>query len=130
MRISKIARREAKQLFRVCLKDGLLDETRARQVVTRLIAEKPRSYLGVVTHFHKLVKLDAERRAARVEAAAPLAPELQDRLRANLAGVYGPGLNVQFSQNPSLIGGLRVQVGSDVFDGSVLARLRALQESF
>jgi len=35
-----------------------------------------------------------------------------------------------FSQNPSLIGGLRVQVGSDVFDGSVQARLADLEASF
>jgi len=44
--------------------------------------------------------------------------------------VYGPGLNISFSQNATLIGGMRVKVGSDVYDGSVQARLAALQESF
>ena len=35
-----------------------------------------------------------------------------------------------FDQNPALIGGLRVKVGSDVYDGSIQARLKALAESF
>ena len=35
-----------------------------------------------------------------------------------------------FAQNPALIGGMRIKVGSDVYDGSVQARLAALQESF
>jgi F-type H+-transporting ATPase subunit delta len=48
-------------------------------------------------------------------------------VRANLAQRYGQGLNVTFAVNPSLIGGLRVKVGSDVFDGSVKARLAELE---
>ena len=44
--------------------------------------------------------------------------------------IYGPGLNISFVQNPELIAGLRIKVGSDVYDGSVQARLAALQESF
>jgi len=43
---------------------------------------------------------------------------------------YGAGLNVTFAQNPALIGGMRVKVGSDVYDGSVSGRLAALQEGF
>jgi F-type H+-transporting ATPase subunit delta len=43
---------------------------------------------------------------------------------------YGAGLNIAFTQNPALLGGLRVQVGSDVYDGSVRARLDALRELF
>jgi F0F1-type ATP synthase delta subunit len=38
-------------------------------------------------------------------------------------------LNITFSQNAALIGGLRVKVGSDVYDGSVQARLNGLAES-
>ena len=40
------------------------------------------------------------------------------------------GLNISFAQNPRLIGGLRIKVGSDVYDGSVQARLDALSQSF
>jgi F-type H+-transporting ATPase subunit delta len=130
MKINKKARREAKQLFRGCLKNGLLDANLARQMVQRVGQSKPRGYFGILSHFHRLVKLDLDRRTARVESATALAPELQARIQSGLAKTYGPGLNISFAQNPALIGGLRIKVGSDVYDGSVQARLAALQESF
>jgi F-type H+-transporting ATPase subunit delta len=130
MKIPKQARREAKELFRCCLVDGLVDESRVRQVVQRVVAGKPRGYLAILSRFQRLVKLDLERHTARVESAAPLATDLQNAVQASLGRVYGPGLNLSFAQEPSLIGGMRIKVGSDVYDGSIRARLRALQESF
>jgi F-type H+-transporting ATPase subunit delta len=130
MKVTKQARRDAKQLFRASFVNGLLDEGRARQVVTQVLEQKPRGYLAILTHFQRLVKLDFERRTATVESATPLAPEMQADVTRQLNALYGPGLNLSFSQAPDLIGGLRVKVGSDVYDGSVKARLAALESSF
>ena len=130
MKISKQARREAKQLFRACLANGVLDESRARQIIGQLIAKKPRGYLAILTQFERLVKLEEERRTAKVESAAPLSADFQAAVQNSLTRHYGPGLRISFLHNPSLLGGLRVRVGSDVFDGTVQSRLRALQESF
>jgi F-type H+-transporting ATPase subunit delta len=55
---------------------------------------------------------------------------LQQSVRTNLTARYGPCLNVNFAVNPALIGGLRVKVGSDVYDGSVKARLAELETNF
>jgi F-type H+-transporting ATPase subunit delta len=76
------------------------------------------------------VKLDLARRTAKVESTIELPEHLRSGVQTNLIRRYGPGLNVSYTQNPSLGGGLRVQVGSDVYDGSVQARLAALAESF
>ncbi len=130
MRIPKQNRREAKQLFRSCLVNGLLDASRVRQAVQEVIARKPRGYLAMLSHFKRLVQLELERRTARVESVLPLGPAEQSAIQANLTQRYGPGLEFIFGDNPHLIGGLRVQVGSDVFDGSIRNRLNALQESF
>lgn len=130
MKISKQARREAKELFRDCLVDGLLDENRVRRVVQLVLAAKPRGYLAILSRFQRLVKLDLERRTARVESAVSLATDLQDSLQALLGRVYGSGLNLSFIQDQSLIGGMKIRVGSDVYDGSIRGRLAALQESF
>jgi F-type H+-transporting ATPase subunit delta len=130
MKISKQARREAKQLFRSCLVKGLLDENRARQVVQHVLELKPRGYVAILSHFQRLLKLDIERRTATIESAVALAQEVREEVQANLNRVYGPGLNISFAQNPALIGGMRIKVGSDVYDGSIQARLAALQESF
>jgi F-type H+-transporting ATPase subunit delta len=130
MKITKQARRDAKQLFHTCKVGGLMDEARIRKVVGAVIAQKPRGYVGILTHFQRLVKLDLDRRAARVESAVPVSEALQQSVKANLALRYGSGLDVSFVVNPALIGGLRVKVGSDVFDGSVKARLSELEASF
>jgi len=130
VKTSKQARRDAKELFRVCRVNGLLDEAKVRQVVQQVIAAKPRGYFAILNYFQRLVKLDLDRRTARVESAVPLAEAQQASIRTNLARRYGNGLIFAFTQNPGLIGGLRVQIGSDVFDGSVAARLAALETSF
>jgi F-type H+-transporting ATPase subunit delta len=130
VKISKQARRNAKELFRACRVDGLLDEAKVRQVVQQVIAAKPRGYLAILTHFQRLVRLDLDRRTAWVESPVPLAEPQQAAIRGNLTRRYGQGLIFAFSQNPSLIGGLRVQVGSNVFDGSVQAQLADLETSF
>ena len=130
MKISKQARRDAKELFRGCRVDGVLNEAKVRQVVQQVIALKPRGYVAILSHFQRLLKLDLDRRTARVESPVMLAEPQQASIRANLSRRYGEGLIFSFTQNPSLLGGLRVQVGSDVFDGSVQARLAELEASF
>lgn len=130
MKITKQARRQAKQLFRLCLVHGLLDETRAQELVQRVIEVKPRGYLPCLLHFRRLAKLELARRAAKVESATALPPEWLAGIPARLERVYGPGLTISVAQNPALLGGLRITVGSDVYDGSVQARLAALEESF
>jgi F-type H+-transporting ATPase subunit delta len=130
VKISKQARRDAKQLFRTCVVNGLLDENRVRQAVQRIIAQKPRGYLAMLAQLQRLLKLDLARRTATIESAVTLPDHLRAGLQANLARKYGPGLTISFGQNADLIGGLRVQVGSDVYDGSLRARLAALAEKF
>lgn len=130
MKSSKLARREAKTLLKLCMVDGLIDPPRARMVADRLIETKPRQYVAILTDFCRLLRLETEKHTVRVQTAIPLSDPLRAGLADNLSRQYGKGLNYQFSQNPALLGGMRVQVGSDVFDGSIRARLNALEEKF
>jgi F-type H+-transporting ATPase subunit delta len=130
MKISKHAQRDARQLFRSCLVGGLLDENRVRQAVSLIVEKKPRGYVEILARLHRLVKLDLEQCAARVESAVPLTADLQAQVAGQLKNLYGDRLNLAFELNPSLLGGLRIQVGSDLYDGSVKTRLEKLQQSF
>lgn len=130
MKIGKQSRRDAKQLFQACLAAGSLDEKRVREAVAQVIARKPRGYIGTLTHFQRLVKLEIQRHAARVESAVELSADTKSGVQAGLARKYGANLTLTFSVRPELIGGLRVQVGSDVYDGSVKARLNELKGHF
>jgi F-type H+-transporting ATPase subunit delta len=123
-------KRGAKLLFRWCLADGTLDEPRVREAVKHVLHTKRRGYLALLGEFKRLVKLERAGHTARVESAVPLQPELQARVRSSLATAYGEGLTTEFAQDPELIGGMRIRIGSDVYDGSVKARLAALARSF
>ena len=130
MKTTRQTKRKAKRLFLFCLVDGLLDEARTRQVVQRIIDGKRRGGLALLSHFRRLVKLDHARHTAQVESAMPLPEDLRASVQAGLARTYGPGISASFAHNPGLIGGMRIKVGSDVYDGSVLARLAALEKGF
>ncbi|HXZ79054.1 MAG TPA: F0F1 ATP synthase subunit delta [Terriglobales bacterium] len=127
---AKQIRREANQLFRLCLVKGSLDERRVRQVVQRVLAAKRRGRMALLSHFQRLVRLEISRHTAEVESAIPLPADLRANVLSNLELAYGPGIGTSFAHNPGLIGGMRIQVGSDVYDGSVRAGLAALEKSF
>ena len=130
MKISKQAMRETRELFRSCQVNGVLDENRVRQALKLLAANKPRGYLEILSRLHRLVKLDLEQRTARVESATPLPPDVQIAVSGQIKGKYGSSMNISFAQNAALIGGLRIQAGSDLYDGSVKMKLEKLGESF
>lgn len=128
MKVTKQARREAKKLLGLCKVNGVLEEARVRQVVAEVAARQPRGYLGILHHFQRLVRLEVQRRTARVESAIPLPVPLREGVQAGLTRRHGPGLRFEFVENPALLGGLRVQVGSEVWDGSLQSRLAELEE--
>jgi F-type H+-transporting ATPase subunit delta len=130
MRTTRRARREARRLYRACVVGGLLDDARARQVVDRVAGARRRGSLAFLSHFQRLVRLDRDRHQAVVESASPLPPDLRASVESGVASVYGPGVSTSFADNPALIGGMRVKVGSDVYDGSVRTALLALEERF
>jgi F-type H+-transporting ATPase subunit delta len=123
-------RRDAKRLYRACLVQGRLDSDRVRQAMDLVLSEKPRGYLRLLVHFQRLVKLDLQRRTAQVESAVVLGDDLRSQLEEKVQRRYGPGLSWEYRVQPELIAGLRLRVGSDVYDASVLGRLRELAESF
>jgi F-type H+-transporting ATPase subunit delta len=127
---AKQAKRDAEQLYRDCLLNGLLDEGRVREVVRRVAESTNRNRFRFLANFKRLVKLDHARHTATVENAMPVSADIEASIQARLAHTYGPGLNITFAHNPDLIGGMRIKVGSDVYDSSVRARLAALQACF
>jgi len=129
MKSSKQTRRDGRDLFNACRVNGVLDEQKVRDAVRAVLSQKPRGYLQILSQFQRLVKLDLDRRTARVENAVETSPELMRTIETQLARQYGPGLNITWWVNPALIGGIKIRVGSDIYDGSVAGRLAALQAS-
>ena len=126
MRANRKSGRLARTLYRLCLVDGAVDGSRARRVSRRLATSGRRGSLPILSAFRRFVSLDHDRHTAYVESATPLDPLMRDEIRVDLLRGYGPGVQISFVENPALIGGVRIKVGSDVYDGSVRSRLAAL----
>jgi F-type H+-transporting ATPase subunit delta len=129
VKITRRAKRDAGQLFRLCLVNGRLEEPRVRHVVQRVVAAGRGDGRAILSHFGRLVRLELARHTATIESATRLPADLEASIEAGLRRRYGPGLTTAFAQSPALIGGMRIQVGSDVYDGSVRAGLAALEKS-
>jgi F-type H+-transporting ATPase subunit delta len=126
MKVTRKARRTARQLFRLCMVDGHLDPARVRAVAAGVASSKGRGSLAVLTDFQRMVRLSRDRHHATVETAAALPDDLRAEVLASITKLYGAGIETSFNENPALIAGMRIRVGSDVYDGSVRGKLAAI----
>jgi F-type H+-transporting ATPase subunit delta len=128
MKINKETRQLSKELLRASFTDGRLDNGRIASLVISLIKKKPRNYIKVLESYKRLLRLEVEKRSATIETATELAPESSAQIVANLKRKYGSDLAARFVVNKELLGGMRIRVGSDVWDSSVRNRLHRLQQ--
>jgi F-type H+-transporting ATPase subunit delta len=130
MKTTKQSQREARQLLRFCIAGGNIDESRVRLVAHNILQSRRRGYFLLFARFKRLLDHEYARHQAKIESAVPLPSDLQARVEKGLTSVYGSGLSWLFVHNPALIGGVRIKVGSDVYDGSVRSGLAELAKSF
>jgi F-type H+-transporting ATPase subunit delta len=128
MKVSKETRQLSRGLLRASFTDGQLDKGRILSLVQSLIVQKPRNYIKLLENYKRLLRLELEKRRVKIESATELDPEVSSQIVANLKQKYGNDLTTEFVLNPSLLGGIRIRVGSDVWDGSVLNRLQRLEQ--
>jgi F-type H+-transporting ATPase subunit delta len=130
MKTVRQAKQDAQELWQACLVNGAVDPARVRIVVDQTIASNRTGTFTVLKHLFRRLRLDAARYTAIVASAAPLDAAVRGDVERALASQYGAAIATTFVVDPTLIGGMRVQVGSDLYDGSVKAGLAALESSF
>ena len=128
MKINKEIRQRSREMLRGSFTDGQLDPGRVASLVDSLIQKKPRHYIDVLKNYRRLLRLELEKRRARVETASEVDPATSSELLANLKKNYGNDLSAEFVVDPQLLGGMRIRVGNDVWDGTVRGRLERLQQ--
>jgi len=130
MKLDRKSRQSAKKYFRACLNpDGSLNEQNVRELVQLLVAEKPRNYLAILGRLQQLVKMSVDERSVRVESATPL-PDRGAAIFAEIESRFGPASWNYYETNPALLGGIRIQRGNTIWDGSVWGRLSRLEVAF
>lgn len=128
MKINRAARAEAKSLFRICHTEKGLDEGRLRKVIQAISQQRPRGYLQILGRLAQLTKLAVDRNTHEVVSAAKL-EDGGKSVFAVLEKHFGKPLEQRAEVRPEVLGGLRIRVGSDVWDATVRGRLEALARS-
>ena len=117
----------AKGLLRISQEDGRLSDERAAAVLRSLEANPPRHYASILKEFLKLVQREVANQTAAVEHAGALSDTAIQKIGAQFSARYGRDISVTTRQNESLIAGLRVRVGCDLYEASVAGALRELE---
>ncbi|WP_407709636.1 F0F1 ATP synthase subunit delta [Arthrobacter nitrophenolicus] len=100
----------------------------AKVLITQAVSQ-PRGIkpTRLVERFAELAAKRQQRWIATVSVTRPLTQTQLVRLQAGLNAMYGRELKINVNVDPALIGGIRVQVGDEVLDASVITRLGELQ---
>jgi len=124
---SKLGTNEAKDtLVKTLLASSASPQTVA--IVQQLVLQpRGRRIAELLRHAASIVADEAGLAIATVSTATPLGSAQLERLRAGLATTYGRDLRINQVIDPTLIGGVRVQIGDDVIDGSIASRLNELR---
>jgi len=81
------------------------------------------SFDGVLARFADEVAARRDRTLAEVRSAAPLGSAEMERLQAALTQKYGRTVHLNTIVDPAIIGGIKVSIGDDVIDGTIVGRL-------
>lgn len=128
MKIGKDTQNAARRLFRLCLDGNTVAEDRVRLIARKIAERKPRNYEALLAAFSRMVEYAVKSRTATIQSAVPLTEEERSRIQTKLAAKYGDGLYYNWEVVPDLLGGVRIQVGDDVKDGSVRSKIDRLAD--
>ena len=127
MKLNKEIRQLSRKMLQASFTDGQLDPGRISSLVDSLVTRKPRNYVDVLKNYKRLLRLELEKRHATIETASEVDSAVRSKIESNLKSKYGNDLSTDFHVVPELLGGMRIRVGNDVWDGSVRNRLERLQ---
>ena len=99
-----------------------------RLVSSLVAAPRGRSLEQGLESYSKLAAARRGRVVALVTTAVPLSDGQKERLAAALAGLYGRQVHLNIDIDPEVVGGVRVQIGDEVIDGTVSSRLEGARQ--
>ena len=127
MQIPKEARRQARELFEAALDaNGRPDPTKTLSIADLLVKSAPRHTLQILKEYTKQIRLELEKHHAVIESAIPVEDSTRTSVLKLLEKRDGGAVTIETKVDPSLIGGSRIRLGSEVWDSTVLSRLKAL----
>jgi F-type H+-transporting ATPase subunit delta len=126
-----LSNKSAPKETKLALVDALIG-SKAHPVTQALIsqvvgASRGRRVAIVLDQFAKQVAAYGESLVANITVSQELEQSQIERLRSTLAGTYGQQVSLNIQIDPSILGGMVVQIAGEIIDGSVSTRLQNLK---
>jgi F-type H+-transporting ATPase subunit delta len=105
------------------LLDGKVTPATLTLVTELVLRPRGRSLEGGLAEYGKLVAQRRRRLVALVRTSSALSAEQRTRLAAVLAAAYGHEVHLNIEIDPTVIGGLSIEIGDEIIDGTIAGRL-------
>ena len=120
--------RLAKKLVDLSKEDGVVTEARVSEVLTGLKRIKRHNYLVILKTYLVRLRRELALQTAVVSTHTLLSNETLDEISAKYSAIYGRPIRAEVEKDNSLIAGVRVRVGDDLYDASLSGRLQRLAD--
>jgi F-type H+-transporting ATPase subunit delta len=129
MKRDQRTRKLAKKLVELSKDNGVVTESKVSEVLAGLQQVQHRNHLTVLKTFLNYLRRELALQTAVVSTPASLSDDALKAIEVQFSKLYNRPVNAVTQEDTSLIAGVRVRVGDDVYDASVAGRLQRLAES-
>jgi F-type H+-transporting ATPase subunit delta len=119
----------ATKLFKLSFVDGRLSEERVSGVLAYVEKHPPAKPIAVLRAYNRLIAVEVAKGQAVIEHAGPVSDATLQAIAATMTSRYQRPVVASSKPNASLLAGLRIRVGDDVYESSVSGQLAALAAS-
>ena len=126
MRADKKTKLLAKQLFKLSVVNGAVSPEQVTGVLGYIEKHAPRQSLALLQLYHRAISTELAKASAGVEHAGPVSDAALQSIAAAMTRKYSRPVTASAKANPKLLAGLRVRVGSDVYESTVAGQLANL----
>ena len=126
MAVDKQTKLLAKQLFKLSVVNGVVSPEQVAGVLGWVEKTSPRRPVALLKAYHHRIALELAKSRAEAEHAGPVTDATLKSIEAAMTKKYGRAIAATAKPNSQLLAGLRIRVGSDVYESSVAGQLAAL----
>ena len=116
----------ARELFKLSFAHGVLASDQVAGVLEYVEKSRPANQIALLRAYRRLIAAEVSRGQAIVEHAGAVSESTLQAISAAMTVKYGRPIATLERSNASLIAGLRVRVGDDLYESSVSNQLAAL----
>lgn len=116
----------ARQFLKLSIVDGALSPEHVAGVLEYIEKHRPPHTVAILRAYQRLAAAEVARRQAVIEHAGSVSPAVLENIAASMTRKYGRKISSVPKRNDTLLAGLRVRVGDDVYESSVSGQLQSL----